>query len=139
MSKLSPPSFSLPLVFCLISPQVFALICDVDNPQVFTVEFIRGQIRKYSSTERYTDVTHTLFFMFVVTLQALGLFGSILSFFCTVYLIRKMSNLLVCMCLLHVLNSFLLLCAHCSFSVTQIICNAFSLSLFVCVSVGTPC
>ncbi|KAG7231238.1 hypothetical protein INR49_012069 [Caranx melampygus] len=31
---------------------VFALICDVDNPQVFTVEFIRGQIRKYSSTER---------------------------------------------------------------------------------------
>uniref|UniRef100_A0A3B5MEI7 J domain-containing protein n=1 Tax=Xiphophorus couchianus TaxID=32473 RepID=A0A3B5MEI7_9TELE len=32
--------------------EVFALICDVDNPQVFTVEFIRGQIRKYSSTER---------------------------------------------------------------------------------------
>uniref|UniRef100_A0A8C4HDB9 J domain-containing protein n=1 Tax=Dicentrarchus labrax TaxID=13489 RepID=A0A8C4HDB9_DICLA len=32
--------------------EVFALICDVDNPQVFTIEFIRGQIRKYSSTER---------------------------------------------------------------------------------------
>uniref|UniRef100_A0A3B3WFR4 J domain-containing protein n=1 Tax=Poecilia mexicana TaxID=48701 RepID=A0A3B3WFR4_9TELE len=32
--------------------EVFALICDADNPQVFTVEFIRGQIRKYSSTER---------------------------------------------------------------------------------------
>ncbi|KAK1885536.1 DnaJ like subfamily C member 13 [Dissostichus eleginoides] len=32
--------------------EVFALICDVDNPQVFTVEFIRGQIRKFSSTER---------------------------------------------------------------------------------------
>ncbi|XP_016348350.1 dnaJ homolog subfamily C member 13-like [Sinocyclocheilus anshuiensis] len=32
--------------------EVFALICDADNPQVFTVEFIRGQIRKYCSTER---------------------------------------------------------------------------------------
>uniref|UniRef100_A0A3B4F307 DnaJ heat shock protein family (Hsp40) member C13 n=1 Tax=Pundamilia nyererei TaxID=303518 RepID=A0A3B4F307_9CICH len=32
--------------------EIFALICDVENPQVFTVEFIRGQIRKYSSTER---------------------------------------------------------------------------------------
>ncbi|KAJ3611304.1 hypothetical protein NHX12_021320 [Muraenolepis orangiensis] len=32
--------------------EVFALICDVENPQVFTVEFIRGQIRKFSSTER---------------------------------------------------------------------------------------
>ncbi|KAG9347739.1 hypothetical protein JZ751_003753 [Albula glossodonta] len=32
--------------------EVFALICDADNPQVFTVEFIRGQIRKYISTER---------------------------------------------------------------------------------------
>ncbi|KAG7262176.1 hypothetical protein CRUP_034712 [Coryphaenoides rupestris] len=26
--------------------EVFALICDVENPQIFTVEFIRGQIRK---------------------------------------------------------------------------------------------
>ncbi|XP_063063073.1 dnaJ homolog subfamily C member 13-like isoform X1 [Engraulis encrasicolus] len=32
--------------------EVFALILDEDNPQVFTVEFIRGQIRKYCSTER---------------------------------------------------------------------------------------
>ncbi|XP_016101996.1 dnaJ homolog subfamily C member 13-like isoform X1 [Sinocyclocheilus grahami] len=32
--------------------EVFALICDADNPQVFTVEFIRGQISKYCSTER---------------------------------------------------------------------------------------
>ncbi|XP_056298019.1 dnaJ homolog subfamily C member 13-like [Pseudoliparis swirei] len=32
--------------------EVFALICDVDNPQVFTVEFIPGQIRKFPSTER---------------------------------------------------------------------------------------
>ncbi|XP_026104621.1 dnaJ homolog subfamily C member 13-like isoform X4 [Carassius auratus] len=32
--------------------EVFALICDADNPQVFTVEFIRGQIHKYCSTER---------------------------------------------------------------------------------------
>ncbi|CAL8235654.1 unnamed protein product [Boreogadus saida] len=32
--------------------EVFALICDVENPQIFTVEFIRGQIRKFSSTER---------------------------------------------------------------------------------------
>ncbi|XP_073686489.1 dnaJ homolog subfamily C member 13 isoform X1 [Garra rufa] len=32
--------------------EVFALVCDSDNPQVFTVEFIRGQIRKYCSTER---------------------------------------------------------------------------------------
>ncbi|XP_072547287.1 dnaJ homolog subfamily C member 13 isoform X3 [Salminus brasiliensis] len=32
--------------------EVFALICDAENPQVFTVEFIRGQIRKYCSTER---------------------------------------------------------------------------------------
>lgn len=36
--------------------QVFALICDAENPQVFTVEFIRGQIRRFSSTERYTHV-----------------------------------------------------------------------------------
>uniref|UniRef100_A0AAY5EIG4 J domain-containing protein n=1 Tax=Electrophorus electricus TaxID=8005 RepID=A0AAY5EIG4_ELEEL len=32
--------------------EVFALICDEENPQVFTVEFIKGQIRKYCSTER---------------------------------------------------------------------------------------
>ncbi|XP_018613426.2 dnaJ homolog subfamily C member 13-like isoform X1 [Scleropages formosus] len=32
--------------------EVFALICDVENPQIFTVEFIKGHIRKYSSTER---------------------------------------------------------------------------------------
>ncbi|XP_042560740.1 dnaJ homolog subfamily C member 13-like isoform X1 [Clupea harengus] len=32
--------------------EVFALVCDEDNPQVFYVEFIRGQIRKYCSTER---------------------------------------------------------------------------------------
>ncbi|XP_039609400.1 dnaJ homolog subfamily C member 13 isoform X3 [Polypterus senegalus] len=32
--------------------EVFALVCDQENPQLFTVEFIRGQIRKYSSTER---------------------------------------------------------------------------------------
>uniref|UniRef100_A0A8C7CK42 DnaJ heat shock protein family (Hsp40) member C13 n=1 Tax=Oncorhynchus kisutch TaxID=8019 RepID=A0A8C7CK42_ONCKI len=32
--------------------EVFALICDVENPQVFTIEFIRGQIRKYCSTDR---------------------------------------------------------------------------------------
>nr|XP_029517223.1 dnaJ homolog subfamily C member 13-like isoform X2 [Oncorhynchus nerka] len=32
--------------------EVFALICDAENPQVFTIEFIRGQIRKYCSTDR---------------------------------------------------------------------------------------
>ncbi|XP_041101155.1 dnaJ homolog subfamily C member 13-like [Polyodon spathula] len=32
--------------------EIFALVCDVANPQLFTVEFIRGQIRNYSSTER---------------------------------------------------------------------------------------
>ncbi|XP_053466998.1 dnaJ homolog subfamily C member 13 isoform X2 [Ictalurus furcatus] len=32
--------------------EVFALICDAENPQIFTVEFIRGQIRKYCSTDR---------------------------------------------------------------------------------------
>ncbi|XP_062841489.1 dnaJ homolog subfamily C member 13-like isoform X2 [Trichomycterus rosablanca] len=32
--------------------EMFALICDAENPQIFTVEFIRGQIRKYCSTER---------------------------------------------------------------------------------------
>uniref|UniRef100_W5N2E9 DnaJ heat shock protein family (Hsp40) member C13 n=1 Tax=Lepisosteus oculatus TaxID=7918 RepID=W5N2E9_LEPOC len=32
--------------------EIFALVCDSENPQLFTVEFIRGQIRKYSSTER---------------------------------------------------------------------------------------
>lgn len=64
MSKL-PPSFFFPLtlLLSLISLQVFALICDAENPQVFTVEFIRGQIRKFSSTERYTDITHLLVFM----------------------------------------------------------------------------
>lgn len=38
--------------------QVFALICDAENPQVFTIEFIRGQIRKYCSTDRYSE-THS--------------------------------------------------------------------------------
>uniref|UniRef100_A0A8B9HJM2 J domain-containing protein n=1 Tax=Astyanax mexicanus TaxID=7994 RepID=A0A8B9HJM2_ASTMX len=38
------------VIFVLL--QVFALICDAENPQVFTIEFIRGQIRKYCSTER---------------------------------------------------------------------------------------
>ncbi|XP_077081132.1 dnaJ homolog subfamily C member 13 isoform X1 [Siphateles boraxobius] len=32
--------------------EVFALICDAENPQVFSMEFIRGQIRKYCSTDR---------------------------------------------------------------------------------------
>ncbi|MGH0172786.1 UNVERIFIED_CONTAM: hypothetical protein FKN15_063892 [Acipenser sinensis] len=32
--------------------EIFSLVCDVANPQLFTVEFIRGQIRNYSSTER---------------------------------------------------------------------------------------
>ncbi|KAF4020599.1 hypothetical protein G4228_012493 [Cervus hanglu yarkandensis] len=32
--------------------EVFALVCDSENPQLFTIEFIKGQIRKYSSTER---------------------------------------------------------------------------------------
>ncbi|KFO32708.1 DnaJ like protein subfamily C member 13, partial [Fukomys damarensis] len=37
-----------------ISPRhmVFALVCDSENPQLFTIEFIKGQVRKYSSTER---------------------------------------------------------------------------------------
>uniref|UniRef100_A0A6I8R119 DnaJ heat shock protein family (Hsp40) member C13 n=1 Tax=Xenopus tropicalis TaxID=8364 RepID=A0A6I8R119_XENTR len=32
--------------------EIFALVYDPENPQIFTVEFIKGQIRKYSSTER---------------------------------------------------------------------------------------
>ncbi|XP_078519994.1 dnaJ homolog subfamily C member 13 isoform X1 [Lissotriton helveticus] len=32
--------------------EVFALVMDSENPQLFTIEFIKGQIRKYSSTER---------------------------------------------------------------------------------------
>ncbi|XP_029442930.1 LOW QUALITY PROTEIN: dnaJ homolog subfamily C member 13 [Rhinatrema bivittatum] len=32
--------------------EIFALVCDSENPQLFTIEFIKGQIRKYSSTER---------------------------------------------------------------------------------------
>ncbi|MEE6519268.1 hypothetical protein FKM82_030930, partial [Ascaphus truei] len=32
--------------------EIFALVSDPENPQLFTIEFIRGQIRKYSSTER---------------------------------------------------------------------------------------
>ncbi|XP_069504815.1 dnaJ homolog subfamily C member 13 isoform X2 [Ambystoma mexicanum] len=32
--------------------EVFALVIDSENPQLFTIEFIKGQIRKYSSTER---------------------------------------------------------------------------------------
>lgn len=53
---LEPPAI---IQLRLIWFQVFALICDADNPQVFTAEFIRGQIRKYSSTERYADVMLT--------------------------------------------------------------------------------
>jgi len=36
--------------------EVFALVCDSENPQLFTIEFIKGQIRKYSSTERYFEI-----------------------------------------------------------------------------------
>ncbi|XP_056376625.1 dnaJ homolog subfamily C member 13 isoform X2 [Hyla sarda] len=32
--------------------EIFALVYDPENPQLFTIEFIKGQIRKYSSTER---------------------------------------------------------------------------------------
>ncbi|EMP31569.1 DnaJ like protein subfamily C member 13 [Chelonia mydas] len=32
--------------------EVFALVRDCENPQLFTIEFIKGQIRRYSSTER---------------------------------------------------------------------------------------
>ncbi|KAJ8397415.1 hypothetical protein AAFF_G00439640 [Aldrovandia affinis] len=32
--------------------EVFALVYDAENPQVFTIEFIKGQISQYSSTER---------------------------------------------------------------------------------------
>ncbi|XP_030062368.1 dnaJ homolog subfamily C member 13 isoform X1 [Microcaecilia unicolor] len=32
--------------------EIFALVSDSENPQLFTIEFIKGQIRKYSSTER---------------------------------------------------------------------------------------
>lgn len=32
--------------------EIFALVYDPENPQLFTVEFIKGQVRKYSSTER---------------------------------------------------------------------------------------
>lgn len=32
--------------------EVFALVMNSENPQLFTIEFIKGQIRKYSSTER---------------------------------------------------------------------------------------
>ncbi|KAM8967651.1 dnaJ homolog subfamily C member 13 isoform 1-T1 [Pelodytes ibericus] len=32
--------------------EIFALVYDPESPQLFTIEFIKGQIRKYSSTER---------------------------------------------------------------------------------------
>ncbi|XP_036374961.1 dnaJ homolog subfamily C member 13-like [Megalops cyprinoides] len=40
--------------------EVFAVICNADNPQVFTVEFIKGQMRQYSSTERDSLVASLL-------------------------------------------------------------------------------
>lgn len=38
------------LFFC---PQVFAIIRSTDNPQMFAVEFIRGAVKKFMSTDRY--------------------------------------------------------------------------------------
>ena len=33
--------------------QVFAIIREVDNPQLFTLEFVRGNTKKFMSTDRY--------------------------------------------------------------------------------------
>ena len=33
--------------------QVFAIIREVDNPQLFTLEFVRGTTKKFMSTDRY--------------------------------------------------------------------------------------
>uniref|UniRef100_A0A8C4R869 DnaJ homologue subfamily C GRV2/DNAJC13 N-terminal domain-containing protein n=1 Tax=Eptatretus burgeri TaxID=7764 RepID=A0A8C4R869_EPTBU len=32
--------------------EVFALVCDVDNPQHFTIEYVKGQVLSYTSTDR---------------------------------------------------------------------------------------
>ena len=36
-----------------IFSQVFAIIREVDNPQLFTLEFVRGTTKKFMSTDRY--------------------------------------------------------------------------------------
>ena len=33
--------------------QVFAIVREVDNPQLFTLEFVRGTTKKFMSTDRY--------------------------------------------------------------------------------------
>ncbi|XP_034517714.1 dnaJ homolog subfamily C member 13 [Ailuropoda melanoleuca] len=55
--------------------EVFALVCDSENPQLFTIEFIKGQIRKYSSTERNNALILLLcawFFLFHRFRERLG-------------------------------------------------------------------
>ena len=37
---------------CFLWPQVFAIIRDIDNPQLFAVEFVRGATKKFMSTDR---------------------------------------------------------------------------------------
>lgn len=39
-------------IFCLLL-QVFAINRDAENPQKFSVEYVKGAIRTYLSTDRY--------------------------------------------------------------------------------------
>lgn len=41
------------IVSCLPLSDVFAIIREVDNPQLFTLEFVRGTTKKFMSTDRY--------------------------------------------------------------------------------------
>lgn len=127
--------FLVMLDILIISLQVFALICDAENPQVFTVEFIRGQIRRFSSTERYTSLPLLLVFvalwMFVFQPHSLAIFHI------SVNCIYKVSNLPACWYQMYTLNTFLLLCVHCLHPLTWMFVKYLDESHLLCVCVGT--
>lgn len=118
-----------------ISLQVFALICDAENPQVFTVEFIRGQIRRFSSTERYTSLPLLLVFVvpwvFVFQPHLLAIFHV------SVNCIYKMRNLPACWYQMYARNSFLLLGVHCLLPLTWMFVFYLDECHLLCVCVGT--
>ena len=39
-------------MFDLFTPQIFAIVRDQKNPQQFSIEYVKGTIRTYTSTDR---------------------------------------------------------------------------------------
>ena len=49
---IGPSGFLNVLMFTVCSSQIFAINRDAENPQKFSVEYVKGDIRTYLSTDR---------------------------------------------------------------------------------------